>query len=41
MVLLFDKLRIKITLEGQMIKWSQIELVQAIISSFYAWIANN
>ena len=29
-----DRLKVKVTLEGQMIKWSYTKLVQAITSTF-------
>ena len=39
--LVSGKLKIKVTLEGQMIKWSSIELVQAITSIFMHGFQNN
>ena len=35
------KLKVKVTLEGQMIKWSKIELVRAITSIFIYGFQNN
>ena len=44
-VVLFEtflgRLNVKVTVEGQMIKWSEIELVQAIISTLMHVIQNN
>ena len=35
------RLKVKVTLEGQMIKWSEIELVRAIIPTFMHVFQNN
>ena len=35
------KLKVKVTLERQMIKWSKIEIVRAIISTFMHIFQNN
>ena len=32
------RLKVKVTLGGQVIKWSYIELVRAITSKFFAWL---
>ena len=36
-----DRLKINVTLEGQMIKWSKIELVRTITSTFMYGFQNN
>ena len=37
----FRRLKVKVTLEGQMIKWSYIELVEDITSTFVHGFQNN
>ena len=37
----FERLKVKVTLESQMIKWSLIELVRVITSTFMHEFQNN